>query len=212
MNYAELVEDIKSYTQNYDAEFISKIPTFVRQAEQRIYNSMQFPVQRTNVIGQVTTGNPYLTTPSDWLSTYSISVIDGNTGAYDFLLNKDVNFIRESFPYPAVSGKPGYYAVFDKNTFIVGPTPNSNYAVELHYYTYPPSIATVGTSWLGDNFDSVLLYGALVEAYTFMKGEADVMQFYIERYNEALAQAKRLADGLDRQDAYRSGQVRIGVN
>lgn len=211
MTYTELVASIQSYTQNYDVEFLSYIPSFVRQAEIRIYNTVQLPVQRVNVTGTVTEGNPYLTLPSNWLSAYSVAVIDGTTGEYEYLLNKDVNFIRQAFPYPATSGKPSHYAIFDQNTFLLGPTPDNDYSVEMHYYAYPVSIVDLGTSWLGNNFETALLYGALLEAYTYMKGEQDVMQFYQTRYDEAISQLKRLADGLDRQDAYRSGQARVGV-
>lgn len=211
MNYAQLVDAIQSYTQNYDADFIANIPTFVQEAEKRIYNSVQLPAQRKNVTGSVTSGNPYLTLPNDWLAAYSLAVMDAPSGGYEYLLNKDVNFIRQAFPYPATSGTPKYYAIFDQNTFILGPTPDDDYSVEMHYFAYPQSIVDAGTSWLGTNFDPPLLYGALLEAYTFMKGEQDVMQYYQQRYDEAIMQLKRLADGLDRQDAYRSGQVRVGV-
>lgn len=211
MNYAQLVDAIQSYTQNYDADFIANIPTFVQEAEKRIYNSVQLPAQRKNVTGSVTSGNPYLTLPNDWLAAYSLAVMNAPSGGYEYLLNKDVNFIRQAFPYPATSGTPKYYAIFDQNTFILGPTPDDDYNVEMHYFAYPQSIVDAGTSWLGTNFDPPLLYGALLEAYTFMKGEQDVMQYYQQRYDEAIMQLKRLADGLDRQDAYRSGQVRVGV-
>ncbi len=148
--------------------------------------------------------------PTDWLANFSLAVIDGS-GNYSFLLNKDVSFIRESFPNPSVTGLPTHYAYFDENSFILGPTPDSNYSVELHYFYYPPSIVTAGTTWLGDNFDSVLLYGSLLEAYTFMKGEADVMGFYQQRYDEALSMLKQLGEGKNRQDMYRTQQVRYPV-
>lgn len=210
MNYAELVDTVESYVQNFEASFIANIPTFVQQAEQRIFNSLQLPAQRRNVTGTATANNQYLTLPADWLSAYSVAVVS-DTQEYTYLLNKDVNFIREAFPYPGSSGKPKYYAIFDQNTFILGPTPNASYEIEMHYYAYPESIVTAGTSWLGDNFDSALLYGTLVEAYVYLKGDAEIMGFYQNRYTEALGLLKRLADGLDRQDAYRSGQVRIKV-
>jgi hypothetical protein len=159
----------------------------------------------------LTPSNKYLTVPADWLANFSLSVIDPVTNAQTFLLDKDVNFIRECYPDPDDIGIPKYYAIFDKNTFILGPTPDSNYQVELHYYYYPQSIVTASTSWLGDNFETVLLYGTLREAYIYMKGEQDMMQYYEQKYQEALAQLKRLGDGLDRQDAYRSGQARIPV-
>lgn len=208
MNYTELVAEIQSYVEN---EFeTSDIDTFIRQAEQRVYNSVQFPAIRKNVTGSCTNGVKYLTAPTDWLATFSMAVIDTD-GTYQYLLDKDVNFIRESYPTPTDTGVPQYYALFDQDTFILGPTPDDSYDIELHYYYYPPSIVDVNTTWLGDNFDSVLLYGALLEAYTYMKGEADVIAQYQKRYDEALALLKSLGDGKDRRDAYRSGQARYPV-
>lgn len=301
MNYAALSAAIQDYTQNYEQEFVANIPVFVQQAEQRIYNTVQFPSLRKNVTGSTSTNNKYLSCPGDFLAVYSMAVIDG-TGAYEYLLNKDVNFIRQAYPQPTDTAIPKYYALFgptvsgvtisDELSFILGPTPDAAYSVELHYYYYPTSItvtnsiasiivgtpivppangtytnvpltsngsgvgatATIivqssvitsfiitnagsgysvgeiltatsvgpgltscivsqvnagGTSWLGDNFDTVLLYGSLVEAYTFMKGEADMMALYDGKYKEALMLAKRLGDGLERSDAYRSGQARL---
>ena len=205
---------------------MANIPVFVKQAEQRIYNSVQFPSLRKNVTGSVSASNKYLSCPNDFLSVYSLAVITGvtggnlNTGSYEYLLNKDVNFIRQAYPSPNDTGTPKYYALFgptvsgavisDELSFILGPTPDAAYDVELHYYYYPESItvAADGQTWLGDNFDTVLLYGSLVEAYTFMKGENDMMALYDGKYKEALALAKRLGDGLERSDAYRSGQYR----
>lgn len=225
MNYTQLTAAICDYTQNFDQDFIDNIPVFVKQAEQRIYNTVQFPSLRKNVTGVTTTNNKYLSAPSDFLAVYSLAVIDG-TGAYEFLLNKDVNFIRQAYPTPTSTGIPKYYALFGPSTtndaspiitnelsLILGPTPGAVYSVELHYYYLPESIsvAASGQSWLGDNFDSVLLYGSLVEAITFMKGEADMVSLYNTKYTEALALAKRLGDGLERQDAYRSGQYRQAV-
>jgi len=225
MNYTQLTAAICDYTQNFDQDFIDNIPVFVTQAEQRIYNTVQFPSLRKNVTGVTTTNNKYLSAPSDFLAVYSLAVIDG-TGAYEFLLNKDVNFIRQAYPTPTSTGIPKYYALFGPSTtndavpiitnelsLILGPTPDAVYSVELHYYYYPESIsvAASGQTWLGDNFDSVLLYGALVEAITFMKGEADMVQLYNTKYTEALGLAKRLGDGMERQDAYRSGQYRQAV-
>jgi hypothetical protein len=217
MNYTALSNAIQAYTENTEADFIAEIPVFVQQAEQRIYNSMQFPSIRKNVTGSTSSGNKYLGCPSDFLAVYSIAVIDA-TGAYEYLLNKDVNFIRQAYPQPTDTAIPKYYALFgsqsnDVNelTFILGPTPDATYGVELHYYYYPESIVTSSTTWLGDNFDSVLLYGSLVEAYTYMKGEQDMMALYNQKFMEALALAKRLADGMERQDAYRSGQFRQKV-
>ena len=214
MTYAELVAAIKGYAENdfpaTAGSFSStdQLNTFIEQAEQRIFNSIQFPVIRKNVTGTTTSGNKYLATPVDFLSVFSIAVIAAN-GSYEFLLNKDVNFIREAYPTPTDLGTPAYYALFNENTFILGPTPDSNYSTELHYFYYPESIVTAGTSWLGDNFDSVLLYASLLEAAAFMKSDPDVIGNYEKRYNEALLLAKRLGDGLERSDAYRSGQFRM---
>jgi len=303
MNYTALSNAIQAYTENTEANFIAEIPVFVQQAEQRIYNSMQFPSIRKNVTGATSASNKYLGCPNDFLAVYSMAVVDGN-GSYEYLLNKDVNFIRQAYPIPTDTGLPRYYALFgpqsndiNELSFILGPTPDATYTVELHYYYYPISIiqgvlttlgtitggsgyingtyfdvpltggsgssavATVtvsgnavsavtvtsggqyyvvgdtlsaaatsiggsgtgfsapvatinnatGTTWLGDNFDSVLLYASLVEAYTYMKGEQDMMQLYNQKFMEALALAKRLADGMERQDAYRSGQFRQKV-
>jgi hypothetical protein len=220
MNYAALVSNIEAYTENTEADFIAKIPVFVEQAEQRIYNSVQFPSIRKNVTGVVSTTTPYLSAPNDYLATYSLAVVDAD-GSYEYLLNKDVNFIRQAYPKASDTGLPKYYALFGPTvsgstittelSFILGPKPDANYTVELHYYYYPESIVTASTTWLGDNFDTVLLYGSLVEAYTYMKGEADMMQLYNQKYMEALALAKRLGDGMERQDAYRSGQYRQQV-
>ena len=220
MNYTELSAAIQAYTENTEASFIAEIPVFVQQAEQRIYNTVQFPSLRKNVTGATTASNKYLACPSDFLAVYSMAVVDGtlSTGDYEYLLNKDVNFIRQAYPRASDTGAPKYYALFgsqsnDANelSFILGPTPDAIYPVELHYYFYPQSIVTASTSWLGDNFDSVLLYGSLVEAYTYMKGEQDMMALYNGKYQEALALAKRLGDGMERQDAYRSGQYRQAV-
>ena len=209
MNYSQLSTLIQDYCESTEQSFVANIPTFVEVAEQRIYNTVQLPALRKNVTGSMTSGNQYMSLPSDWLSTFSIAVVGG--GVYEYLINKDVNFIRASYPTAATQGVPKYYAIFDNNFMILGPTPDSAYTAELHYYYYPPSIVTAGTSWLGDNFDSVLLYGSLREAYTYLKGEGDMMQNYEQKYQEALGQLKRLGDGLDRQDAYRSGQARIPV-
>ena len=303
MNYTELSNAIQAYTENTEADFIAEIPVFVQQAEQRIYNTVQFPSIRKNVTGSMTTNNKYLQCPTDFLAVYSLAVIKAD-GTYEYLLNKDVNFIRQAYPLPTDTDTPKYYALFGPRsdnaaelTFILGPTPDAAYSTELHYYFYPESIvqspvatlgaitggsayttgtyfdvpltggsgsgalATItvaggavtavtitngglqygvanalsaaatniggtgsgfsvpvasvtnstGTSWLGDNFDTVLLYGSLVEAYTYMKGEQDMMALYNGKYQEALALAKRLGDGMERQDAYRSGQYRQAV-
>lgn len=227
MNYTELTAAICDYTQNFDTDFVSNIPVFVEQAEQRIYNSVQFPSIRKNQYSLITANNKYVSLPNDFLSVYSLALVTGvtnanlDTGTFEYLLNKDVNFIRQAYPTPNSTGEPKYYALFGPTivnsvittelSLILGPTPDAAYYVELHYYYYPESIVTAATTWLGDNFDSVLLYGSLVEANTFMKGEADMTALYNGKYTEALALAKRLGDGMERQDAYRSGQVRIAV-
>jgi len=212
MNYTQLVAQIQDYTENQFTTTV--INTFITQAEQRIYNTVQLPALRKNVTGTCTSGNKYLAIPAGWLATFSLAVINADN-EYLYLLNKDVNFIRQSFPDTDTDfyGVPQYYAVFDNSAFILGPTPDANYNVELHYFYYPESITTVvgGQTWLGDNFDSVLLYGSLLEAYTYMKGEKDVLDNYRNRYDEAMLLLKQLADGKDRQDAYRSGQVRYPV-
>lgn len=231
MTYSELITAIQTYTENTfpsttlaDGTVVSsttQLNRFIEQAEQRIYNSVQFPSLRKNVTGSVTTSNKYLSCPEDFLSTYSLAVIDAS-GNYEYLLNKDVNFIRQAYPNPTTdTGLPKYYALFgptvntstitNELSFIVGPTPDASYSVELHYYYYPVSItvSSTGQTWLGDNFDTVLLYGSLVEAYTYMKGEQDIITLYDTKYKEALALAKRLGDGLERSDAYRSGQARV---
>lgn len=210
MNYSQLVAQIQDYTENQFTTTV--VNTFIQQAEQRIYNTVQLPALRKNVTGITTAGNKYLGMPSDWLATFSMAVINSGN-EYTYLLNKDVNFIRAAFPDTDSTfyGTPEYYAVFDQNTFILGPTPDTTYTIELHYFYYPTSIVTAGTTWLGDNFDSTLLYGSLLEAYTYMKGEKDVLDNYRVRYDEAMLLLKQLGDGKDRQDAYRSGQVRYPV-
>jgi hypothetical protein len=228
MNYATLFETIKGYVENdfpnqdwtnsagtgtVTLTQKEQVDTFIQQAEQRIYNSVQLPVFRKNVTGLTTAGNKYLNVPTDWLATFSLAVIHPVTQIQTFLLNKDVEFIREAFPPPDVLGTPQYYAIFDNTTFILGPTPDVGYNMELHYFGYPVSIVNSpsGTSWLGDNFDQVLLYGSLIEAYTFMKGEADVIGQYSKRYDESILLLKQLGEGKDRQDTYRTMQARIPV-
>jgi len=280
MNYTELSDAIEAYTNNTDTDFIDEIPVFVRQAEQRIYNSVQVANLRKNMTGVLQAGNKYVACPDDFLSAYSlalyaapsptatgtsaqftivvssasdilvgmyasgtgigtgamVTLIAGTTitlsvantgtvsgtvqfqGDYIYLLNRDVNYIREAYPNPMLRGAPKYYAIFGPNidnvdelTFIVGPTPDVNYKAELHFYYYPESIVTAGNSWIGDNFDSVLLYGSLVEAYTWMKGEQDMMAVYDGKYKEALMLLKNLGDGKQRGDAYQDGQVKLPV-
>jgi len=302
MNYEQLYNNIQSYAENTEQLFVANIPVFVMEAEERIYNSVQLPSLRKNVIGTMTFGNSYLSCPIDYLSTYSLAVID-SSGNYSYLLNKDVNFIRQSYPNPTSTGMPQYYALFgtqynnnNELSFILGPTPDTNYSAELHYFYYPPTIVqgqisllgnitggslytngiyqnvsltggsganatadilvasgavvscslkfggnfyvagdilscsslgstgsgfsilvnavsnATGTSWLGDNYDPVLFYGAMREAMIFMKGEQDMVAYYQKMYEEALAQLNRLGTGLERGDSYRDGQARIKVN
>ena len=229
MNYTSLYNTIQTYTENQFPDVYlasgstvsatTQINMFITQAEQRIYNTVQFPSLRKNVTGVTTTSNKYLACPTDFLAPYSMAVVDGS-GNYSYLLNKDVNYIREAYPNPSDTAIPKYYAIFGPRSddakelaFILGPTPNAIYTVELHYFYYPESITTAasGQSWLGDNLDSVLLYGSLVEGYTYMKGEVDMIAQYEKKYQEALGIAKRLGDGMERQDAYRSGQYRQKV-
>jgi hypothetical protein len=280
MNYAALTDAIQSYTENADAGFLNEIPVFVRQAEQRIYNTVQVANLRKNMTGVLSAGNKYLDCPGDFLSTYSLAIyaqptttatgvsgqftivvgsaagivpgmyvtgsgialgavvelVVGTTvtltlanagtvsgsvvfqGDYVYLLNRDVNYIRQVYSNPSFLATPKYYAIFGPNssnpdelTFILGPTPDAAYKAELHFYYYPESIVTAGTSWLGENFDSVLLYGSLVEAYTWMKGEQDIMAIYDTKFKEALGLLKNLGDGKQRGDAYLDGQVKIPV-
>ena len=210
MNYTELVAAIKSYTEN---EYPTvDVNLFIDQAEQRIFNSVQIPDLRKNVTGTMAIGNKYLNVPSDWLATFSLAAIDTDN-TYTYLLNKDVNFIRESYPDTDNTywKKPEYYAVFDDTTFILGATPDAAYGAELHYYYYPQSIVVANTSWLGDNFDSVLLYGSLLEAATYLKADAETIMNYSNRYKEAMELITNLGEGKNRRDAYRSGQARIPV-
>jgi hypothetical protein len=304
MNYETLYNTIQAYAENTEALFVANIPVFVQEAEERIYNSVQIPALRKNVTGVMTANNKYLSLPDDWLSNYSIAAIDA-TGSYTYLLNKDVNFMRESYPNPNDLGFPKYYALFgsqinnvNEMTLMLGPTPDASYGVEMHYFYYPPtivqgqitlftslvggslytdgvyqnvaltggsgtgtyvdirvesgSVSTVklkfggqfykaadilfvdaasvggsgtgfsitvseisnnnGTSWLGDNYDPVLFYGAMREAMLFMKGEQDLVSYYEQKYQEALGQLRRLGDGLERGDAYRDGQLKIDVS
>lgn len=218
MTYAELRAAIQAYTENYEQDFVANIPVFVKQAEERIYNSVQFPALRRNVTGYTIAGNTYLACPNNFLASYSMAVVNPATGEYEYLLNKDVSFMRQMYPNPNDQGLPRYYGLYgpryvnqNELVFMLGPTPDDAYMLELHYFFYPDSIVQTNESWLGDNFDTVLLYGSLVEAYTFMKGEPDLIKLYDEKYKEALGLAKRLGDGMDRQDVYRSSQVRLPV-
>lgn len=220
MNYTELVLQVKAYLTDDFPDFVTndgdtldsadQIAAFVRQAEERIYNTVQMPAIRKNVSGNTIAGDKYIGLPTDFLAAFSLSVITDN-GEQTYLLHKDVSFIREAYPNPNYTDTPVHYAQFDQDTLILGPTPDQNYGLEMHYYYYPESITTAGTSWLGDNLESVLLYGTLVEAYSFLKGEADTFAMYNNKYMEALAMLKMLGDGKDRRDAYRSGQYRAEV-
>ena len=233
MDYNELFSQVQSYTENIFPDTLvelsggansslvnvtTQINTFIQQAEARIYNTVQIPSLRKNVTGNCSSTSKYLACPNDYLSTYSLAVIQAD-GTYEYLLNKDVNYIRQAYPDPTATGLPRYYALFgsrlnDPNelTFILGPTPDANYGAELHYFYYPESIVTAGTSWLGDNYSPALLYGALVEAYTYMKGETDMLSLYNTKFTEAMMQLNRLGTGLERGDSYRDGQAKIKVN
>jgi len=203
MNYTQLLDAVQATVQNYETDFVANLPVMVRTAEQRVYNEVQLPAQRKNVVGNLTPSSPYLTLPPDFLSPSSLAVqlADGN---YAYLLNKDVSYVREAYPPPGTLGTPKVYALFDADTVILGPTPSTNFSVELHYNAYPASIVDASTSWLGDNFDSVLLYGTLVEAAVFMKEEADMMAAYEKRFQDSLGELKLLAAGKLRTDAYRA--------
>jgi hypothetical protein len=233
MDYNELFSQVQAYTENIFPDTLielsggansslvnvtTQINTFIEQAEARIYNTVQIPPLRKNVTGNCSSTSKYLACPNDYLSTYSLAVIQAD-GSYEYLLNKDVNFIRQAYPDPTATGLPRYYALFgsrlnDPNelTFILGPTPDAAYGAELHYFYYPESIVTAGTSWLGDNYSPALLYGTLVEAYTYMKGEADMLATYNSKFTEAMMQLNRLGTGLERGDSYRDGQAKIKVN
>ena len=211
MNYSELVQAIQDYTQNEETSFVSNIPNFIQQAEERINRSIMLPELRKNATANMTAGNKYIARPEDFLSVFSFAVIDG-AGDYSYLLDKDVSFIREAYPSAGTQALPKYYAQFDgdssgeEGNFILGPTPDANYAIELHYYYDPESIVTSGTSWYGTNAEAALLYGSLIEAYTYMKGDADLIGLYTGRYNEAMGQLTGVDIRSDR-DEYRNGKV-----
>ena len=207
--YTTLTQAIKDYVQTTETTFVNNIDVFIQQAETRIVRRAGLPVFRKNTTGTMTTDNQYLGVPSDFLSPYSLAISNG--GSYEYLLTKDVNFIREAYPASATTGAPKYYAIFDNDAFILGPTPDANYTSELHYHYKPASIVTTSPSWLGTNAPDVLLYGSLVEAYVFLKGEPDLLQQYMERYDTALELLIVEADGKDRTDAYRSGQLRLKI-
>lgn len=214
MNYAELIQAVQNYCETTETSFVAQIPTFVRQAEERIYRSVMIPELRKNATATTTAGNQYLARPTDFLSVFSLAVVDAE-GNYTYLLDKDVNFIREAYPRAAAQAVPRFYAQFDgdlvggNGNFILGPTPDASYTVELHYYYDPPSIVVTGASWLGENAESVLLYGTLVEAYTYLKGDADIMAQYRQQYQTALNQLLGI-DVRSKRDDYRDGQMRVG--
>ena len=210
--FTTLKSAIQDYTQNTETSFVSNLPTFIVQAEDRIIKSVELPNFRKNVTGTFTASNQYLSTPSDYLYPFSLAVLDSDSN-YSYLLNTDVSFMREAYPLASTTGTPKHYAQFDDNTFIVGPTPNANFTTELHYFYVPQSItvASDGTTWLGTNAPEVLLYASLLEAYTFMKGEPDLMMNYEKRFQEALQRLTLESDGYNRKDAYRDGQRKINV-
>lgn len=202
ITYAQLVDAVQDTTENYEATFVANIPGFVRQAEQRVYASGYHPVTRQRIEDACTVGSPYIYTPPGFLTMYSVLI--GQAGIMEYALQKDVSFIREAFPNVALGGQPKYYAMLDTDTVLLGPVPDAIYDVEMHYLGYPESIVDTGTSWLGDNFEHVLQYGALLNAYVFMKGEEDVLKMYQERYESALGQMKNIAK-LGQSDEYRAG-------
>ena len=222
MNYTELKQAILDYVEAGDAAFVDNVPNFVRATEQATYNVAQVPASRRAVTLTLGAGEKYLPLPSDFLSAFSVASV-GADGGYQYLVEKDVNYIREAYPSPTDTGAPAHYALFgpqipdapspgpaDMELFF-GPTPDDDYGIELHYYAYPESIVTAGTTWLGNNFDTVLLYGSLLEANMFIKGDDDMTKMYKAKFDDALAKLKVLVDGKNRRDAYRAGQVRIDV-
>lgn len=208
MNYATLSQLLQDYTQNYSSEFVAAIPEIVKLAEDRIYQSVQIPSLKKNSTSAFVSGNKYLAQPDDFLAPYSMAVKSAS-GVYSYMLEKEVGFINEAYPNPSATGIPRYYAIFTDDTFVVAPTPNANLEVELHYFYEPESIVTAGTSWLGDNVESVLFYGSLVEAYTYMKGEADLIALYRGRYDESIARLKMLGEGMGKRDNFRLDMPRI---
>ena len=208
--YTTLTQAIKDYTENAETTFSNNIVNFVKTTEEQILRSIQLPDFRKNVIGTLTQSTPYLAMPSDFLYPFSLAL--DNSG-YEFLIFKDVNFIREAYPSSSSTGVPKYYGIFNEESFIVGPTPNGNYTVELHYSYEPQSIteSSDGTSWLGDNATNALLYGSLAQAYIFRKGEPDIAQQYQQQYEIAIGQLKKEGEGYNRTDAYRTGQAALST-
>ena len=223
MNLQQITQAIQDYSENTESLFVSNIGLFLRQAEDRIYNTVHIPVLRKNVTGNLTAANPYLSCPNDFLSVYSLAVID-TSGNYSYLIDKDVSFIREAYSNPTNQGLPKYYAMFGPQlsnmldiSLLTAPTPDSNYNVELHYFYYPVSITDTvnnpaGVTWLSDNYDPALFYGAMREAMIFMKQEQDMVTYYEQKYQEAIGQLTRLVNGLERGDAYRNNQIKIPYN
>lgn len=207
MNYAQLSTALQDYMQNYSSEFVAEIPTIVKVAEDRIYNSVQIPYLKKNATSTLAASNKYLETPTDFLATYSIAVIVNSN--YNYLLEREVGFMGEAFPNPNTTGVPRFYALFNDDTFLLAPAPDSSYQVELHYYYQPPSIVDTSTSWLGDNMENVLLYGCLTEAYSYMKGDPDLMKMYNDRFIEALMRLKILGEGFNKTDSFRTDNPRI---
>lgn len=215
LSYTELKDAVERYTENtFDSTDFS---VMTRLAEQRVYNAVQLPALRKTTTLTLTPSNQALTLPSDFLSAFSLAVVDAQ-GNYSFLLNKDVNFLQEAYPNPATTGTPKYYAIYGSSNsnplllqFVLAPTPSAALNVQLNYFYYPETIVTAGNTWLGDNFSSVLFNAVMVEAAKFMKQEQDIVAMMDKEYIQSLALLKNLGDGKNRQDAYRSGQVRSGV-
>lgn len=207
--FAELKTAIQDYTDNTETTFVNHLSDFIKGAEDRIFKNVDLELFRKNVTSSITASDKFLTVPSDYLASFSLQIT--TSGSEDILLQKDVNFLQEAFPTSASTGVPRFYAVFDVNNFILAPTPNSNYAVELHYYYKPTSLtagADSGTTWISTNAPFALLYGSLVEAYTYMKGEADMMQQYEKRFTDQLMRLKDLGEARENEDAYRAGLPR----
>lgn len=211
MNYAQLSQALQDYLQNDETTFVDQIPTIIKQAEDRILQTCQLPVFKRNASSEMTGSSRFLNTPSDFLACASMAITQSGAAGYALLLEKEIAFLQEAFPRPSDIGQPRFYALWDENTFLIAPTPDTAYSVELHYYYRPPSIVTAGTSWLGTNAESALLYGCLVEAYTFMKGEADMLTVYQQRYNEALGRLKNLGEARNKTDALRQDDPRPRV-
>lgn len=212
MNYAELKAAVQFYLETSEEGFVANIPVFVRQVENRIYNAVQLPALRKSVKGQTTKDSNYLAAPVDFLAPFSMSLINTATGDYDYARFVDVDLIREAYPLPTQKGMPQLYGLFDPNTFILGPTPNFNYGVELHYFYYPESIVTAGTSWVGTNFESVLLYGVIAEGYRALKGNIEQQKVYDEQYESALSLLRKLGEGRNKGDAYRDREPKLKVS